>query len=153
MTTLIPFSFLLAGLLACLIEKKVLDRDHHHHHLTIQIHNLLHPHHRSLPLWFLFSTSLHLSKMPAVIGGPVSFAPPTGKSSGMAIVIAGFAAFGGFLFVFFFFFFFFLPGLGFLDGSISKTDDPLEFLNELGLDMDMTLGIYYISCLIFDFIF
>lgn len=90
--------------------------------------------------------------MPAVIGGPVSFAPPTGKSSGMAIVIAGFAAFGGFLFVFFFFFFF-LPGLGFLDGSISKTDDPLEFLNELGLDMDMTLGIYYISCLIFDFIF
>ncbi|MBW0504750.1 hypothetical protein O181_044465 [Austropuccinia psidii MF-1] len=35
--------------------------------------------------------------MPAV-AGPVSFAPPAGKSSTMAIVIAGFAAFGGFLY-------------------------------------------------------
>ncbi|KAH9817278.1 hypothetical protein DFH28DRAFT_1124679 [Melampsora americana] len=33
--------------------------------------------------------------MPAVMAGPVSFAPPEGKSSAMAIVIAGFAAFGG----------------------------------------------------------
>lgn len=36
--------------------------------------------------------------MPAVMAGPVSFAPPAGKSSAMAIVIAGFAAFGGFLY-------------------------------------------------------
>ncbi|POW22774.1 hypothetical protein PSHT_00901 [Puccinia striiformis] len=35
--------------------------------------------------------------MPAV-AGPVSFAPPEGKSSKMAIIIAGFAAFGGFLY-------------------------------------------------------
>jgi len=36
--------------------------------------------------------------MPAVMAGPVSFAPPKGKSSKMAIIIAGFAAFGGFLY-------------------------------------------------------
>ncbi|KAI7966442.1 hypothetical protein MJO29_002190 [Puccinia striiformis f. sp. tritici] len=36
--------------------------------------------------------------MPAV-AGPVSFAPPEGKSSKMAIIIAGFAAFGGFLYI------------------------------------------------------
>ncbi|PLW07350.1 hypothetical protein PCANC_06994 [Puccinia coronata f. sp. avenae] len=36
--------------------------------------------------------------MPAVMAGPVSFAPPAGKSSKMAIIIAGFAAFGGFLY-------------------------------------------------------
>ncbi|KAA1088884.1 Solute carrier 2 (Facilitated glucose transporter) member 8 [Puccinia graminis f. sp. tritici] len=36
--------------------------------------------------------------MPAVMAGPVTFAPPEGKSSKMAIIIAGFAAFGGFLY-------------------------------------------------------
>nr|CAC41332.1 HXT1p [Uromyces viciae-fabae] len=36
--------------------------------------------------------------MPAVMAGPVSFAPPEGKSSKVAIVIAVFAAFGGFLY-------------------------------------------------------
>ncbi|CAH7689037.1 general substrate transporter [Phakopsora pachyrhizi] len=36
--------------------------------------------------------------MPAVMAGPVTFAPPKGKSSAMAIVVAGFAAFGGFLY-------------------------------------------------------
>lgn len=36
--------------------------------------------------------------MPPVMAGPVSFAPPEGKSSKMAIIIAGFAAFGGFLY-------------------------------------------------------
>ncbi|KNZ48329.1 hypothetical protein VP01_574g9 [Puccinia sorghi] len=37
--------------------------------------------------------------MPPVMAGPVSFAPPEGKSSKMAIIIAGFAAFGGFLYI------------------------------------------------------
>ncbi|PLW35160.1 hypothetical protein PCASD_11245 [Puccinia coronata f. sp. avenae] len=36
--------------------------------------------------------------MPAVMAGGVSFSPPQGKSSKMAIIIAGFAAFGGFLY-------------------------------------------------------